>query len=54
MVPSMRRLHDLLMHSGGQDPRFQVHLSTDPRGRHHEARWGEEFPKAVEWLMAQG
>ncbi len=27
-----------------------VRLEIDPEGQHNEARWGQEFPKAVEWL----
>jgi hypothetical protein len=26
-------------------------MSIDPKGKHNEHRWGEEFPKAVEWLF---
>jgi predicted alpha/beta superfamily hydrolase len=31
--------------------RVQLRLEIDPEGRHNEARWGAEFPKAVEWLF---
>ncbi len=27
-----------------------IRLEIDPEGQHNEARWGQEFPKAVEWL----
>ncbi|TNE65976.1 MAG: carbohydrate esterase [Bacteroidetes bacterium] len=30
--------------------RVQLHLEIDPEGLHNEARWGQEFPKAAEWL----
>lgn len=26
-------------------------MSIDPKGKHNEYRWGEEFPRAVEWLF---
>lgn len=26
-------------------------LSIDPKGQHNEARWGEEFPRAIQWLF---
>lgn len=26
-------------------------LEIDPEGQHNEARWGQEFPKAVQWLF---
>ncbi len=28
-----------------------IRLEIDPEGQHNEARWGVEFPKAVEWLF---
>ena len=31
--------------------RIQFRLEIDPAGRHTEGRWGQEFPKAVEWLF---
>lgn len=31
--------------------RVQLRLEIDPEGRHNEARWGLEFPKAAEWLF---
>jgi len=35
----------------GYDPaKLQLRLEIDPEGRHNEARWGQEFPKAIEWL----
>ena len=29
---------------------LQFRLEIDPNGRHNESRWGQEFPKAAEWL----
>lgn len=31
-------------------PEIVVRTSIDPDGRHTEFKWGQEFPKAVEWL----
>ena len=31
--------------------RAHIRLETDPHGRHEEVRWGNEFPKAAEWLF---
>ncbi len=31
--------------------RIQLQLEVDPEGRHNEARWGKEFPKASKWLF---
>ena len=33
------------------DAKIIFNLSIDPKGKHNEARWGQEFPKAVEWLF---
>ena len=34
------------------DPsRLKIEISSDPQGRHTESRWGQEFPKAIEWLF---
>lgn len=34
------------------DPlRLKIEISSDPQGRHTESRWGEEFPKAIDWLF---
>ncbi len=50
MVPNMKRFIEALKKQGtGVDTEF--HLSVDPHGKHNEVRWGEEFPKAVEWLF---
>jgi predicted alpha/beta superfamily hydrolase len=51
MLPSLRRLSQLLTQAGRQEGGAAVALSTDPLGRHQEARWGEEFPHAVEWMF---
>jgi len=31
--------------------RVQLRLEIDPQGHHNEGRWGQEFPKATEWLF---
>ncbi len=50
MVPSLERFKHALEQRGAE-ANIQFHLSIDPQGKHNEARWGEEFPKAVEWLF---
>lgn len=48
MVANAKRLaHTLQANSPKPD---NVRLEIDPHGQHNEARWGIEFPKAVEWL----
>ncbi len=50
MVPNMRRFQaELIAQTGGQH--LDIRLEIDPLGQHNEARWGKEFPKAVEWLF---
>jgi len=40
------------METRGFDPeQMHIKLETDPLGRHTEDRWGQEFPKAAEWLF---
>ena len=35
----------------GQSREMQFELAIDPIGEHNEKRWGEEFPRAIEWLF---
>ena len=37
--------------SQGIHKNITFQISIDPKGKHNEYRWGEEFPKAVEWLF---
>lgn len=50
MVPAIRKFEKSL-----KDLKttfnIQVKVSIDPNGRHNEARWGQEFPLAIEWLF---
>ncbi len=50
MVPNMQRFIKAVEQQGISN-NIDFHLSIDPKGKHNEARWGEEFPKAVEWLF---
>ncbi len=49
MVPNIRRFTKAFEDSGNAHIKFK--LSIDPQGKHNEARWGEEFPRALEWLF---
>ncbi len=52
VVPSILRFkHAIEKHALSDNVVFQ--LAIDPKGQHNEARWGEEFPKAIEWLFFQ-
>ena len=50
MVPNMLRLQKELKKQSGSD-RVEFRTEVDPHGQHNEARWGKEFPKAIEWLF---
>lgn len=50
MIPNLRRFQQALQDQGtGAELAFE--LNVDPYGQHNETRWGEEFPRAVEWLF---
>lgn len=51
MLPSIRRLKNILEKKGMDFSAINFYLSIDPKGRHSEAFWGAEFPKAVKWLF---
>lgn len=50
MVSNMKRFkRELQKQTNSRAVEFRVEV--DPEGQHNEARWGVEFPKAVEWLF---
>lgn len=51
MVPNINRFKETLEKRGMDYGQIQFKISINPRGRHNEVVWGEEFPKAVEWLF---
>ena len=53
MVPNMVRLREQLEKQTGSSL-VEFRTEIDPNGQHNEARWGREFPKAVEWLFFNG
>ena len=53
MVPNMRRFQEQLIEQTGAT-QLEIRLEIDPLGQHNEARWGREFPRAVEWLFFSG
>lgn len=50
MVPNIQRFKKALEQQGIEN-RFDFKLSIDPEGQHNEARWGVEFPYAINWLF---
>lgn len=51
MVPNIHRFLEAFDKHG--DAEFACEFSLDPKGQHNEARWGQEFPRAVEWLFSK-
>ena len=49
MVPDMKRMVALLKGTGL--PAHNLEVRVNPVGRHNEAAWRAEFPRAVEWLF---
>ena len=50
MIPNVKRFKKAIEQQGLKDNNIEFNLAIDPEGQHNEARWGEEFPKAIEWL----
>jgi len=50
MIPNVKRFQAEIERNS-EDVHMDFKLSIDPQGQHNEARWGAEFPKAVEWLF---
>lgn len=51
MIPNVKKLRDSIKRQGFESNNVQIKLALDPVGLHTEVRWGEEFPKAIEWLF---
>ncbi len=52
MVPNAKRMAAVLERAGL--PARNLVVSVDPVGRHSEAAWRAEFPRAVAWLLRPG
>jgi predicted alpha/beta superfamily hydrolase len=50
MIPSMEKLKEAIDKQSFDNEKVKIKLSIDPKGKHSETRWGQEFPKALEWL----
>ena len=51
MVGHVKRFREAIGKKGLDDTKVRFKLSVDPKGQHTEWRWGQEFPKALEWLF---
>ena len=49
MVSNAKKFRETVARQGVNRARF--HLEIDDDGRHTESRWGQEFPKAADWLF---
>jgi predicted alpha/beta superfamily hydrolase len=50
MVSNMMRFRNQFLAQSGTE-KVQFRTEIDPQGQHNEARWGQEFPKALAWLF---
>jgi predicted alpha/beta superfamily hydrolase len=51
MIPNIKKFKESLKNQGFDTANIEFKLSIDPNGTHNESRWGQEFPKAIEWLF---
>ncbi|MEQ1746023.1 MAG: alpha/beta hydrolase-fold protein [Saprospiraceae bacterium] len=50
MMSNAKRFKQTVERLGASRAHFRMEF--DPEGRHTETRWGQEFPKAAEWLFS--
>lgn len=50
MIPNLQKFIGAFQELG-MPAKIKYKLSIDPQGKHNEAQWGREFPKALEWLF---
>lgn len=51
MVANAEKFKNAVEKRGMSSGLLEFRLEIDPEGRHNEGRWGQEFPKAAEWLF---
>jgi predicted alpha/beta superfamily hydrolase len=51
MIPNLTKMKQTIENQGFSAGKIEIKLSTDLKGEHSEKRWGQEFPKAVDWLF---
>lgn len=52
MLPNIEKLKTTIETQGFASNKIQIKAEIDPMGEHNENRWGQEFPKALNWLYA--
>jgi predicted alpha/beta superfamily hydrolase len=50
MLPNIEKLKSTIEVQGFDSKKIQIKAELDPEGLHNEKRWGQEFPKALDWL----
>jgi predicted alpha/beta superfamily hydrolase len=50
MLPNIEKLKNTIENQGFKAEKMQIKAELDPTGLHNEKRWGQEFPKALDWL----
>ena len=50
MLPNIEKLKETIEGQGFNSEKIQIKAELDPEGLHNEKRWGQEFPKALDWL----
>ena len=53
MVSDMKNFKQKLISSAFIKENTKINLSINPKGKHSETYWSDEFPKAIEWLFFQ-
>lgn len=51
MVNNIDRFRETIQRRGFDGNIIDFNVQIDPQGKHNEARWGREFPKAAGWLF---
>jgi hypothetical protein len=51
MIPNINNFQENIKSQGFDESTVLFKKAIDPHGLHNERRWGEEFPKAIEWLF---
>lgn len=51
MFANLEKLISTIESQGFSSEKIQIRAELDPEGLHNEKRWGQEFPKALQWLF---
>jgi predicted alpha/beta superfamily hydrolase len=51
MFSNLEKLISTIEGQGFSAEKIQIRAELDPEGLHNEKRWGQEFPKALQWLF---